>query len=78
MSVCTRCKLRRYCSQSCQKFDWIKHKDECFLRPGKKTSEEDEKEGGTKNNSKKELAFLKGFIKDIHRGVVPKQLNYPI
>ena len=31
---CTRCKLRRYCSPSCQKLDWKLHKKECFLRPG--------------------------------------------
>ena len=32
--LCSRCKIRRYCSPSCQKQDWRLHKKECFLRPG--------------------------------------------
>ena len=36
---CTRCKLRRYCSPSCQKLDWKLHKKECFLRPGKENTD---------------------------------------
>ena len=31
---CSRCELRRYCSPSCQKYDWKLHKKECFRRPG--------------------------------------------
>ena len=32
--LCSRCKLRRYCSPTSQKLDWKIHKKECFLRPG--------------------------------------------
>ena len=31
-SKCARCKLRRYCSATCQKKDWKLHKPECFPR----------------------------------------------
>ena len=30
--LCKRCKSTYYCSKSCQKSNWIKHKCECFDR----------------------------------------------
>ena len=45
--LCSRCKLRRYCSSSCQKLDRKLHKKECFLRPVMKNAEEEETKGET-------------------------------
>ena len=30
--LCKRCKSTYYCSKSCQKSHWMKHKSECFDR----------------------------------------------
>ena len=43
--LCSRCKLRRYCSSSCQKLDWKLHKKECFLRPVMMNENVDEENG---------------------------------
>ncbi len=40
--LCTRCRVRRYCSTACQKADWKQHKGECFLRPGLDSPGQDE------------------------------------
>ena len=37
---CSRCKLRRYFSPSCQKLEWKDHKKECLL--GSRMENEDE------------------------------------
>ena len=44
---CSRCMVRRYCSSRCQKQDLSRHKKECFLRPGARSTDEEKEKTGT-------------------------------